>query len=459
MPDETGPEAGGGLRLDLPHVAARLFGAPLMVQPEKLSAILVGLAPRFGVPTPLRPVAFSDDDESAQRAPEGRPRRPYVVTPDGIAIVPIIGGLVARAGRMTPDSTELRSYARVDGDLRQARQDAAVRAIVLDVDSPGGEAQGAMEFAARLRAMRGRKPIVAAVNHGAYSAAYAIASAADVILVPPSGGVGSIGVVAAHLDVSGMDQKQGLAWTFVHAGARKLDGNPHAPLADAARERMQSLVDALYGQFTRLVAANRGIAEERVRATEAGVFFGAEAVAAGLADRIGTFDDALAEAVAMANRIPGAGMTTARGRPAAHRPTGGSMDENDTAGAPSAETGKGTPPAPPSIPDAAAIRAEAEKAAGARAKAIAALCELAGEPAKAAGFIADNKTEAQVRDLLLAAKAEAGAQGGDINATRPPGAGTLGAPAGATGGLPPAAVEASWNRAGAKAFGDRWKGF
>jgi len=451
-------DIGGGLPLDLPHVAARLFGAPLMLHPDKLAAILTGLAPRFGVPAALRPMAFSDDDERAQRQPD-RPRRAYAVTADGVAIVPVVGGLVARAGRMTPDSTELRSYARIGQDLRQAMADGAVRAVVLDIDSPGGEASGAIEFAAQLRAMRGRKPVVAAVNHGAYSAAYAIASAADRIIVPPSGGVGSIGVVAAHLDVSGMDAKQGLAWTFVHAGARKLDGNPHAPLTDAARERMQSLVEALYGQFTRLVSAGRAIPEDRVRATEAGIFFGAEAVGAGLADAVGTFDDALAEAARMGAPAAG-GMSTGRGRPSAqHRPTGVKMDDTTMAGTASATIeGQGAALASPT-PDLAAIRAEAETAAGNRAKGIAALCQLAGVPAQAATLIAEGRTEAEVRDLLLAARAEAGAEGGELRATRPPAAGVLGAQPGQGGAPSSGAVKASWDRVGAAQFGDRWKGF
>jgi signal peptide peptidase SppA len=435
--------------LDLPHIAARLFGAPLMLHPAKLEAILFGLAPRFGGLAP-RPLAFDQQDEMEQRRER---RRAYAVTPDGIAVVPVIGGLVARAGRMAPDSTELRSYARVDADLRQALADAPVRAIVLDIDSPGGEAQGAMEFAARLRALRGRKPIVAAVNHGAYSAAYAIASAADRIIIPPSGGVGSIGVVAAHLDVSAAEARQGIAWTFVHAGARKLDGSPHAPLSDAARARMQSLVDALYGQFTRLVAAGRAMPEERVRATEAGIFFGAEAVEAGLADAIGAFDDALEEAGRMAG-LAGAG-NTGRGRPSAHtRPAGVPMDETTQAGTASAST-EGAPPAP----DIAAIREDARRAEAARARGIAALCQLAGVPAQAAEHIAEGRTEAQVRDLLLAARAARGAEGGEIVATRPADAGVLGAQAGRAGaGMAPAAIDAAWNRIGAEMFGASWKG-
>lgn len=442
-----------GLPLDLPHVAARLFGAPLMVHPDKLTAILVGLAPRFGLAATLpAPQAMDQEDER-----EARPTRRYAVTADGVAIVPVVGGLVARAGRLSPMSTELRSYARIQQDLRAAVGDAAVKAIVLDLDSPGGEAAGAMEAAAAIRALRGRKPIVAAVNHAAYSAAYAIASAADRIVIPASAGVGSIGVVAAHLDASKADEKVGHRWTFVHAGERKVDGNSHEPLSDRARATIEAVVSDLYGQFVAAVAAGRNMPEDKVRATEAGIFFGEHAVAAGLADRTGTFDDAVAEALAMASAVHGP-KNPERGRLPARTRSARETRMSDTEAA-----GGTTPEANQQEPDKTTLReqamAEARKAEAARVEAIAALCELAGSPNAAVEFIRAGKSEAEVRAELLARKAEASAEGGEIRATRPASAGVLGAQPGTAGAVSPGAVKSSWDRVGAAAFGDKWKGF
>jgi ClpP class serine protease len=106
---------------------------------------------------------------------------------------------------------------------------------------------------------------------------------------------GSIGVVAVHRDESGADAQAGLAWTFVHAGAAKVDGNPHQPLSDSARAGLQADVDALYGRFVALVARCRKQPPEAIRATEAAVYRGDQAVAAGLADKVGTLRVALAD--------------------------------------------------------------------------------------------------------------------------------------------------------------------
>ena len=125
-------------------------------------------------------------------------------------------------------------------------------------------------------------------NEAALSAAYAIACAADDLTITQTGEVGSIGVVAVHVDESGADRQAGFAWTFVHAGERKVDGNPHEPLSSRARADIQADVDALYDRFVALVANRRNVSPDAVRATEAAVYRGDQAVVVGLADRIGT---------------------------------------------------------------------------------------------------------------------------------------------------------------------------
>jgi len=171
-------------------------------------------------------------------------------------------------------------------------------------DSPGGEVGGLFDLVEQIRAIRpaATKPLWAVANENALSAAYAVASAADRLYVTRTGEVGSIGVVAVHVDETGADAKAGLAWTFVFAGERKVDANAHQPLTERARAAIQADVDQLYGEFCALVAANRGLRIDAVRGTDAAIYRGELAVRAGLADRVGTLDLAIAGMVTELDR-------------------------------------------------------------------------------------------------------------------------------------------------------------
>jgi hypothetical protein len=122
---------------------------------------------------------------------------------------------------------------------------------------------------------------------------YAIASSADQVYVTRTGGVGSVGVIALHVDQSRYDAKMGRVYTAIFAGARKNDFNPHEPLSEAATSGLRMEIDRLYEIFVQTVARNRDLKAALVRNTEAGIFYGGNALVAGLADRVGTFDDAL----------------------------------------------------------------------------------------------------------------------------------------------------------------------
>ena len=162
---------------------------------------------------------------------------------------------------------------------------------------------------------RSTKPLWAVANENALSAAYAIASAADRLYVTRTGEIGSIGVVAVHVDETGADAKAGLAWTFVFAGERKVDGNTHQPLSERASATIQADVDQLYGEFCALVAANRKLDAAVVRGTDAAIYRGELAVRAGLADRVGTLDLAIAEMVTELDRTASTTRTTVNPTP------------------------------------------------------------------------------------------------------------------------------------------------
>jgi capsid assembly protease len=299
----------------LPHVLGRLFNTPLMIAPAKLEALLLALpqvlanrgssvdaAWMNSIQEELATRMNVDDDGfSSGRDDEPQSRgRGYSMTPGGVAVLPIQGVLVRRPGQMTPDSTPLQSYERIAASIQKAMADSRVKGLLLDVDSPGGESSAVMDLARQVRASTALKPIWAVANDGMFSAAYAIGSAAQRVWVTRTGGVGSVGVMALHADQSQADAQKGVRYTYIHAGDRKIDGNPHGPLAPEAQSRIQGEVDRLYGMFTNTVAAHRAMTPEAVKAQQADVFFADHAVTAGLADQVGTAGEARA---ALANLV------------------------------------------------------------------------------------------------------------------------------------------------------------
>lgn len=276
--------------MNLPHIAARVFGTPLMIARAKLEVILGVLGPRLAGGT-LEPLESEADQPPLTS-----------VTVEKIAVVSVIG-LVSRSGYLDAASG-LQAYGDIADAIAAAMDDASVRGVILDVDSPGGEVGGLFDLVEQIQTIRNAsaKPLWAVANESALSAAYAIASAADRLYVTRTGEVGSVGVVAVHVDESGADAKAGLAWTFVFAGDRKVDANAHEPLSERARATIQADVDRLYIEFCALVATNRGLSPEAVRGTEAAIYRGTLAVRAGLADRLGTLDLAIAEMAAELDR-------------------------------------------------------------------------------------------------------------------------------------------------------------
>ncbi|MDX6479499.1 MAG: hypothetical protein QOG85_9 [Gaiellaceae bacterium] len=170
-------------------------------------------------------------------------------------------------------------------------------AIVLVIDSPGGDAAGCCELGRwiRQRAVASGKAIYAFTDSVAASAAYAIACSATAgIFLAPTARVGSVGVITVAAEQSAADRAMGLQFSVVTSGARKADGHPHVPISDGAISAMQSQVDAYAALFYAHVAELRGLPVADVQALEAAVFIGAGAVGARLADQVTTFDELIA---------------------------------------------------------------------------------------------------------------------------------------------------------------------
>jgi signal peptide peptidase SppA len=204
---------------------------------------------------------------------------------NGVAIIPVRGTLLNRFNYSYSGAT---GYQLITALGAAAAADPQVKAGVLDVESFGGEAAGCFECAAELRAAfrAAGKPLLAVVNSNAYSAGYALASAADTISVIPSGGIGSVGVVTMHVDYSKSLAENGVKVTFVFAGKHKVDGNPYEALPDATRSDMQARIDQRYEAFVAHVAEMRGLDPQVIRDTEARTYSAPDALALGLIDQI-----------------------------------------------------------------------------------------------------------------------------------------------------------------------------
>lgn len=263
-----------------PHIAARIFDTPLLIDPGKLQTICAAIGNRFN---PGMDWGMVDPAHArvATRSDNG-----YMVM-DGVAIIPVEGTLVHR-GSSPNSSSGLTGYNKLSQWFKSALDDQSVRSILLDVDSPGGEVAGAFDFADEIYNARGTKPITAIAADLAASAGYLIASAADEVVVTRTGRVGSVGVVTAHANWSKAVDKAGVAITHIYAGDHKIDGNPYGPLPPEVRDRIQGEIDRLYALFVGTVARNTGLSEEAVRSTQALTYMGDAAVEIGFASRVST---------------------------------------------------------------------------------------------------------------------------------------------------------------------------
>lgn len=214
-----------------------------------------------------------------------------------VAVIPVIGTLTQRE-EMIGSMDATRSTAAIAAEVQAAALEPSVDAIALEVDSGGGEVFGVPEAFTAIRESAKSKPVVAAVNSMAGSAAYYLASAASEIVITPSGLAGSIGVYLLHIDASKALEEMGEKWTFISAGKYKVEGNPAEALTEEARESLQGEVDRYYDMFVRDVAKGRGVSVESVRGGfgEGRMVGAKKAVDEKMADSVGTLQDAIRRA-------------------------------------------------------------------------------------------------------------------------------------------------------------------
>lgn len=261
------------------RVIEMVMNQPLMVSRETLDIYLHVLGEKVNID--LVPEQAGGE---VGVQPERKRIRPYRVV-DGNGIIPIQGTTVRRVAGVRPYSGMV-GYNQIERLFNEALADDEVHTIVLDIDSPGGEAFSCFDIADMIYNARGTKPIIALANPSMHSAAYAIGSAADKVFIPQAGSVGSIGVIGTHFDVSKAMEQKGVKPTLIYAGKHKADLTSFAPLEKEAMERLQASVNSTYEMFVNLVARNRGMTVEAVRATEALTYRGTDAIDIGFADGI-----------------------------------------------------------------------------------------------------------------------------------------------------------------------------
>ena len=297
------------------NVRTRLFDCPLLLTEEYASVVATALADRLDI----EPVVSPEVVRSYIREPRdklfdllgfepliednplqiGYPRpgdSPVLDRKTGIAIYPVVGSMVHRSTGMDALSGGLTSYTDIQSDLTSLMANPKVKGILMDLDTPGGEAAGITELAQFMRSAAAQtgKPIWGLANSKACSGGYWLGAACEKLYAAPMSSVGSVGVVTVHTDASKAIEKKGLVHTFIYAGAKKVDGSSLGPLSDTAKATIQLHVDQLYGQFVGAVAQLRGIEPKSVRDTEAGVFDPDTAQQLGLIDGLADLGGTLA---------------------------------------------------------------------------------------------------------------------------------------------------------------------
>jgi signal peptide peptidase SppA len=262
---------------------------PWAIRPESLEAILA-IAAREDIPQDVVAAMMTSGSPEAVAARLGKPldNTHAVSIRDGVAVIPVAGPIFRHANLFSEISGATTTDA-IARDLTTALDNPSVRSILLEIDSPGGEVAGTAELAGMIRAAHERKPVTAYVDDLGASAAYWLASAAGEIVAAPTAVLGSIGVVAVMKDPA---KKKSADLEFV--SSKSPNKRPDLT-TEAGKAQIQATVDALADVFFADVARYRGVPVETVQSDfgQGGVFVGQQAVDAGLADRVGSFEQTL----------------------------------------------------------------------------------------------------------------------------------------------------------------------
>jgi signal peptide peptidase SppA len=271
------------------RIMRAVHATPWFIERSKLDAILGFLE--------LKAAGGGPSDEKLAEIRAAAASRGVARTAAGaVAVLPLFG-LISHRANMMQEISGGTSVEKFTAAFRQAVADPNIKAIVIDIDSPGGSTDGVEELSAEIFQARDKKPITAVANALCASAAYYIGCSATEMVATPSGLVGSIGVFMVHTDTSEKDAKEGVKTTIIKAGKYKAEGASGTPLDDDARAYAQSVVDIFQEQFVKAVARGRGVSAAAVRNGfgEGRVVPAQKAKELGMIDRVATLDQVLAK--------------------------------------------------------------------------------------------------------------------------------------------------------------------
>jgi ClpP class serine protease len=205
---------------------------------------------------------------------------------DGVAYVSIEGPLLQKGGYYYD------GHEAIGRKLKSAARDSSTGVVAMVIKSPGGQVAGMLDESksAMVALKASGKPVLAFSREMMASAAYTWGCIADRVCTPEMGQVGSVGVYRTVVDTTKSAEEAGVRVAVLSTGTRKLDGNSNVKLTPEAEGRIQALVDSEGGQFFEHVAACRGMTADAVRALDGECFLGADAVKAGLADEVMSWD-------------------------------------------------------------------------------------------------------------------------------------------------------------------------
>lgn len=268
------------------------LGEPWLIRPEAARSLLAIAERVEGLA--LEPMVERVEALNAKAGPRLPGSRSATLRAGGVAVVPVHGPIMRHAG-MFDDVCGVTSLEGIDRDLEAALASPDVKSVVLHVDSPGGMAADIAEMADKIRAADAVKPVRAYVGNQCSSAAMWLASGAREVVASQTAMLGSIGVVLTATDTKAKDEREGVKEIEIISSVSP-DKRPD-PATDAGRAKLQSLVDRLGDEFVDGVARLRGVSRDHVleKFGKGGQLVGRDAVAAGLADRIGSFDALLRE--------------------------------------------------------------------------------------------------------------------------------------------------------------------
>ncbi|EER1954327.1 S49 family peptidase [Escherichia coli] len=294
------------MRRNLSHIAAMAFNEPLLLEPAYARVFFCALGKEIGAGSLAVPQqAVQLDADGMQLAVTDymaggqRPAKSYQVK-NGIAILPVSGTLVHKLGTLRPYSG-MTGYDGLTARLQMAVNDPDVRGILLDIDSPGGQAAGAFDCADMIYRLREQKPVWALCNDMACSAAMLLAAACTRRLVTQTAKIGSIGVMMAHTSYEKQLAQEGVDITLIYSGQHKVDGNSIQALPAGVRADFQRRIDEARRMFVDKVALYTGLSSEAVMNTEAAVYDGQAGIDAGLADQLINAADAVEVMVSALN--------------------------------------------------------------------------------------------------------------------------------------------------------------